>query len=164
MRGDITAICEGIAANLATIRDNDPTLVKQIHPFPLRNPTGTALLVHGIVEQEYLTFGSVEQPPGMRYLVGVEAYFGTADQIGNHQKLRRLLTSVGDDSLVSAVEAEGTERARLTARLNHDGELLEDQDPACESISFEEYRGHAYITAPNNTEYMVATWIFEVMT
>ena len=161
---DIQALCEGVAANLLSIRNSDPKLVKQVHPFQLTNPTATSLMVYGVLEFDYVTYGSPAQPPGMRYLIGVEAWIGLASDIGSQIKLRSLLAAVGDDSLVAAVEAAGTERARLTARLNSDGELTEDQPPACEQISFEEYRGSAKVLGDNATEYLTATWVFEVLT
>lgn len=159
MSVDIQAVCEGIAANLATIRDRDLNLVKQVSPFPLDNPTGPSLLVHGVLEIEYTTFGGPGVDPGMRLLVAVEAWLGKASDIGSHMKLRRLQAAVGEESVVAAVESD----ARLTKRLDHSGELLEDQTPACEQISFEEYRGQTNFVAESGTTFLLATWVFEVL-
>jgi hypothetical protein len=160
---DVIAICEGIAANLATIRTADPTFIKQVHPVPLDSPTAPSLMVHGVVEMDYTTFGGPGVEPGMEYLVGVEAWLGKASEIGAHLKLRRLLAPIGDESLVAAVEAEGSDRRRLTARLDIDGVLTENLEPACESIAFEEYRGQTNFLHLNGTQYLTAVWIFRVV-
>lgn len=163
---DLQNICEGIAANLATLRTNDPNFIKQVHPFPLASPTPPSLMVHGPTEGgiEYTAFHGPDVEASMRYLIAVEAWLGLAEKQSAHRALRALLSPNADTSLVAAVEAAGGVRARLTARLNADGELSEDQDPACDTIAFEEYRGHSNFVAENGTVYLLATWVFEVLT
>ena len=152
-------ICSGIAANLWTLR---PEVVKQVHPFILENPTAPSLMVGEPVEFSYETFSGPDNPPGMRWLIPVEAYLGTASDIAARQTLRRLLAPTGETSLVAAVEAEGTPQSRLTSRLDHSFELLEDQAPAADSIAFEEFRGWSRVLGENGATYLNAVWVFEV--
>lgn len=161
----IDEICEGIAANLHALRELDPPLLKQVHPFLLENPTAPSAMVGDPIEFTFESFTGPDDAGTVRWLIPVEVWLGTASDIGSRKRLRQLLAPAGASSLVAAVEAAGDlSRRRLTSRLNEEGELSTDQAPACDSIAFEEFRGSSRFLADNGTTYLLATWIFEVVT
>lgn len=157
---NLDAIGQGIAANLHALRDQG--ILKQIHPYLLENPTAPSAMVGDPVEYSYETFSGPDAPPTMRWLIPIEVWLGTASDIRSRKTLRALLAPTGDASLVAAVEGTTPGGRRLTGRLNEDGELLEDQAPACDSIAFEEFRGSSRFLADNGTTYLLAVWVFEV--
>lgn len=154
---DLTDIREGLAANLDVLRAAGH--VGQVSPFLLDNPTPPALMVAGVSELEFLTFGSVGNPPGVRWQFLIEACVGKTSDVGSQKILNALLAPTGSSSLVAAVEAD----AALTSRLNEEGTLRTGQEPAAESVSFTEYRGQTPFVLENGIRVLLATWAFEVL-
>lgn len=146
-----------MAANLDALRSAGH--VGQVSPFLLDNPTPPALMVAGVSEFEYTTFGSPEVPPGMRWQILIEACVGKTSDVGSQKILNALLAPTGSSSLVAAVEADGA----LTSRLNEEGTLRTDQEAAAEFVSFSEYRGQVNFVLENGIRVLLATWAFEVL-
>ena len=98
MAYDITAICEGLAANLATI-DN-----LQESAYLLANPTPPAAEIEpGPVKYDRAMQRGLDE---LQFLVRV--FVGFTSDIGTQKRLYRMLASTGDDSIKAAIESDTT--------------------------------------------------------
>lgn len=149
---DVQTIREGLAGNLAALRENGT--VGQVSPYLLDNPTPPSLLVAAVDSFEFLGFGE-----SVRWTILVEACLGLVSDIASQEILNKLLAPSGATSLVAAVEAD----ERLTSRLDVAGVLTANQAPAADSVAFAEYRGQNRFTLRNGAEVLLAVWAFEVV-
>jgi hypothetical protein len=156
----VADVCEGIAANLVALRESGA--VGHVSAYLERSPKTPYACVAGIDATgiEYTTFGvpGSDTPPGMRYLIVVEAGTSSLD-IAEQDKLRALMAPAGDASLVAAVESD----TRLTRRLKKDG-TIENADAAADAVAFAEFRGQTSFTFPSGVEVLLESWVFEVLT
>ena len=152
--GDLQAIREGLAANLAALRTNET--VVQVSAYLLDNPTPPSLVVAGVDSDGYEEQAYTGQ--SVSYTILVEACLGLVADITSQKTLNRLLSPTGSASLVAAAKATPT----LTSRLNDDGTISTGQAAAAESIAFDGYRGQTRFVLSNGSEVLLATWAFTV--
>lgn len=151
---DIEAIYRGIAAELRAVLPADEG---QVYPWLLDNPTYPSLMVAGLDREglEATGFGDDK-----RLIVVVEAALGLASDVGAQKLLTSWLALVPDTIEAANDPALGA----LTQRMDDDGVVTTGQAVACDSISFERYRGQARFQFPSGDVALLASWAFEVLT
>jgi hypothetical protein len=99
----------------------------------------------------------------MRFVFLVQVVLGDVSKPISQKILNRLLASIGNESLVAAIEADQS----LTSRYREDGagdfELAHSQMPAAQSVSFTGWRGQTLWTAPTGVVHVSGNWAFEVL-
>lgn len=152
---DLDAIRRGLAANLAVLK---PDPIGQVSPFMLDNPTPPSAMVSGLETGGYsiMSYGTT---PSVDLTFLIEVCLGKVSDIGAQKLLNRLLAPSGSDSLIAAVEADN----RLTSRMDDQGKITTDQDPAADDLGFVGFRGQLPFTLPNTTRVLLAVFAVRVV-
>lgn len=156
---DFQDIRRGLAANLAVLRDAG----FQITPYVLDAPLGPTIEIAGIELAEYdIAFrdSSGYNATGDQLTVIVTATIPYKVDILTQQRMDALHSATG---LKHAIEADD----RLTARMQDDGSLLADQNPACDALRVARYRGQARTMIEQHSgglDVLIGTWEVDVIT
>jgi hypothetical protein len=140
----------GLAAQLRTALDEHDG---HASPYFALEPPLPILQVGTIESAERMGYGA---GGGSRYVFLVEGLFAGGDIAS--QKALDLL--VGTDAVTLAVDAD----RKLTSRLDENGTLTEDEDPACAQADVVEYRGGAQRSLPNGQPVLQGIWAVQVVT
>ena len=157
---DLDAISQGLAANLAALKQAElaprQPLIVQVSSFYLDRPSPPSAMVVGVDEIEYDT---AFQRGGDSWVLLIEVVLGTISDVGGQSVLRKLLAPTGDTSLKTAVESD----RRLTSRMDSQGRITADHDPACDDLRVTNYRGQRKV-AIGGAEALSAVWAVQVET
>lgn len=149
---DIEAIRRGLAANLRTVEDC------VVSPWLIDNITKAALSVAGPERAAYFegAFGQLASDRGANVPFVIEGAVSCAGGLRAGQMLfdQWILWEVPE-----AIEAD----TRLTSRLQNNGSILTDQDPACDSLAVREFRGYRRTTLPNGSDVLLGDWVVELI-
>lgn len=153
---DITAIRRGLAALL---RDALPADEGHVYPWLQDNPQVPTLCVAGIQADglKLLTFGD---DPGVEALFIIEAWLGTASDVGAQRYLDGLLSS---NAVAAALESDEDGDGALYSRLQDDGTVLTGQTAAADSVAVMGYLGQTRLARPMGPDVLLAQWLVKVL-
>ena len=146
-------IRRGLAANLRAIEDC------VVSPWLQENPVRDALSVAGPEKMEYAegAFGADASDRGGPLTIIVEGVCSLAGGL-------RAAQDRFDDWILWEVPEAIESDVRLTSRLNDDGSVTEDEDPACDALAVREFRGYRRERLGNGTdEFLVGDWVVDVL-
>lgn len=147
---NLNDICEGIAANLASLLDDE--LVKTVVPWLDDNPTMPSLQVIGV---QTMTRDSFADSYDINLVV--QALVGRASDQHAQKLLNQLL--VGDSTVWDAIESD----RRLTSRFNPADGLRANQTAAADDVAVVSYDGASRFTNTNGVEAIVGSWTVQVL-
>lgn len=149
---DINAICEGLAANLTELLDDD--IVKTVTPWLDDNPTMPSVQVAGVQAMTRDAFGDSYQ-----ITLLVQALIGRASDQHSQKLLNQLVSGDGVTSVWDAIESNRT----LTSRFTPADGLTANQQPAADDVAVVSYDGAARFTNQNGVDALVGTWTVTVL-
>lgn len=140
------------------LQNQDSLRIQQVTPYLLDDPTPNSLSVAGLQDAQFgATYGKAAAND--EYVIVIEALLQKNPDIQWQKVLRKLLAPTGATSLRAAVEAN-----KLTSRLADDGTVTTDQEPACDDLHVEAFRGQTTYTTPGGIVCALGEWTVRVLT
>lgn len=149
---DINDICEGVAANLTVLLNDD--VVKTVVPWIDDNPTMPSVQIGGVQTMTRSSFGD-----SWTILLLVQALIGRASDQHSQKLLNRLVAGDGITSVWDAIESNRT----LTSRYNPADGLSTNQPAAADDVAVVSFDGAAKFTNANGVDALVGTWTVQVL-
>lgn len=148
-------IRQGLAANLAALRSGDDGC--QVSPYMLGAPVPPTLLVMGPIDDaERIDFGGEDE----ELFIVVQGFAAMVEDIAGQKRLDRWWSNVGDDSVTAALEAD----KQLTSRLDDEGNVTDDQDPACADLVVLRKSRYRVFDIPQVGRVVGCEWTVKVIT
>jgi hypothetical protein len=155
---DVKAIRLGLGALLRQVYPAEPAgsdLRGNVSAYFKDAPTPPTLQVIGVERMVPIDFAR-----GGDWTWLIEGYFGTITDQGAQSRLDELLAT---DAVWEAVESDNNSIGALYSRLQQNGTVTTDNDPAADEVSFLEYRGSSRIER-GGADALVGTWAVRVLT
>lgn len=156
---DISAIREGIAAALSVLQGVN------VRPYWRDDPQSPALQVAGFELVDYVqSTGGIN---GATYNVIVEGMCDLAggDEVQAQMQFDKWLATSGPESVLVALNGLDCEGGyKLTSRLNLQGQLTQDQEPAVDSFLLQEFRGYRRSRTASGVEALFGDFAIHVET
>jgi hypothetical protein len=149
----MNAIRRGLAANLRVIENCTVSIWVQ------ESVTLDALSVVGLETAAYEegAFGEIASDGGARLAFVIE---GAASLAGGLRAAQERF----DDWILWQVPEAVESDVRLTSRLNDDGSIDEDQEPACDALAVREFRGYRRMRLGNSQDdHLVGDWVVDIL-